>query len=247
MKAVILAATLGVLAASSLASGEAVILESGKRPAALVELFTSQGCSSCPPADRWLSALADAPGLWRAFVPLAWHVDYWDGLGWKDRFASPLYSERQRAYARASALGMVYTPGMLVSGAEWTGWRHADSLPRPDGRTGRLRVVVRDGSARIRFAPGPDAGEGPWTPHLAVLGSGLLTEIPRGENRGRTLREDFVVLGWLQGPPAVGGRDARWELPVPAGTGGAPRRALAVWVSGPGGPGPVQATGGWLK
>src|SRR5689334_8314649 len=72
---------------------------SGETQVALLELFTSEGCSSCPPAERWLGALRDAPGLWRDFVPIAFHVNYWDRLGWPDRFASREATQRQHAYA----------------------------------------------------------------------------------------------------------------------------------------------------
>ena len=77
----------------------------------MLELFTSQGCSSCPPADAWLSGLVQRSGLWREVIPLAFHVDYWDRIGWKDRFANPGYSERQRDY--------------------WLGWLHAQKRINP--------------------------------------------------------------------------------------------------------------------
>ncbi len=73
----------------------------------LLELYTSEGCSSCPPADRWLSGLRDDPRLWREVVPVAFHVDYWDAIGWPDRFASAAHSERQRTYARSGHVGSV--------------------------------------------------------------------------------------------------------------------------------------------
>src|SRR5437867_10582189 len=76
-----------------------ISFQSQQNRTALLELYTSEGCSSCPPAEAWLSKLKDAPGLWRDFVPIAFHVDYWDSLGWKDPFAIKAYSERQRDYA----------------------------------------------------------------------------------------------------------------------------------------------------
>ena len=77
---------------------------------ALVELYTSEGCSSCPPADRWLSQLNSSDKLWDNFVPVAFHVDYWDYIGWKDRFASKAYSQRQRRYAKEQGERTVYNP-----------------------------------------------------------------------------------------------------------------------------------------
>src|SRR6059036_4275966 len=85
---------------------------SGKQPA-LIELYTSEGCSSCPPAETWLSRLKESPGLWRDFVPMAFHVDYWDYLGWRDPWAAQEFSDRQRAYAQSWRSRRIYTPGFV--------------------------------------------------------------------------------------------------------------------------------------
>src|SRR5271154_4189044 len=92
------------------ASGAPIEFHSPERQVALLELYTSEGCSSCPPAETWLSGLKDAPGLWSNFVPLAFHVDYWDYLGWKDKWANQQFSERQRDYASLWAAKNIYTP-----------------------------------------------------------------------------------------------------------------------------------------
>jgi hypothetical protein len=81
------------------AAGEAMMFTSPTTQVPLIELYTSEGCSSCPPADRWLSALTQDARLWQGMVPVAFHVDYWDDIGWKDRFASPNHGLRQRHYA----------------------------------------------------------------------------------------------------------------------------------------------------
>ena len=86
----------------------------------VVELFTSQGCSSCPPADARLGKLKDHPGLWKEFVPLAFHVDYWDYIGWKDRFAETRNGSRQRAYRDSGRVRSIYTPGWVVNGRPQT-------------------------------------------------------------------------------------------------------------------------------
>jgi hypothetical protein len=96
--------------------------ESSSRQTALLELYTSEGCSSCPPTDRWMSALENEPGLWNEFIPIALHVDYWDYIGWKDRFVSLEYSARQRQYAQEQSLKTVYTPGFVYNGNEWRNW-----------------------------------------------------------------------------------------------------------------------------
>jgi len=225
---------------------ETLVLESGPQAVISVELFTSESCSSCPAAERWLSTLADDPGLWRRFAPLAWHVAYWNHLGWKDAFSSSRFSARQDAYRRAGALRRVYTPGVLVGGKEWLDWRRGDPLPSTTSRPGKLRLELGGASARIRFAPQSNAGKGPWRAHLALLGSGFHRRIGTGENRGRTLAEDFVVLGWAQSLRARGGHAPEWTLVVPQAPAGAVRRAAVAWVASDPAPVPIQIVGGWL-
>ena len=115
------AAILVLLAAQGAGAATVEPLEfaSGRSRVALIELYTSEGCSSCPPADRWLSKLRNERQLWRDYVPIAFHVDYWDYIGWRDRFAHTEYSNRQRQYQREGGTGVVYTPGFFNNGEEW--------------------------------------------------------------------------------------------------------------------------------
>ena len=103
-----------LVAASLNAQTKPVVLQSGERQIAVLELYTSEGCSSCPPAETWLSRLREAPGLWKDFVPLAFHVDYWDYLGWRDPWGSREYSNRQRAYRRIVEQGLDLHPWLCV-------------------------------------------------------------------------------------------------------------------------------------
>ncbi|MGH8673906.1 MAG: DUF1223 domain-containing protein, partial [Burkholderiales bacterium] len=96
--------------------------QSGARTTALVELYTSEGCDSCPPADRWLSSLGARGHTPDRVVPLALHVDYWDYIGWKDRFAKALFSARQRNLAQLMRAKVVYTPQVLLQGEDFRGW-----------------------------------------------------------------------------------------------------------------------------
>jgi hypothetical protein len=236
------------LAASALSvQAEGQRFESPVQRVTVVELFTSQGCSSCPPADHWLSGLSDHPGLWRQLIPLAFHVDYWDYLGWQDRFASSASSQRQRQYRHSGGLGSVYTPGVLVNGEEWRGWYWGREIPsgeRP--RVGRLQLdVASPGPATLRFLP-----DSAWTTHslqahLAILGSGLQSPIGGGENRGRTLRESFVVLAHqtVNQPVAEHTWHLRWPDIEASATA---RYAVVAWLSDGEDPTPLQAVGGWL-
>ncbi|MGH7869893.1 MAG: DUF1223 domain-containing protein, partial [Candidatus Dormibacteraceae bacterium] len=103
---------ISIAALSASAQSHRLEFRSAATQTALLELFTSEGCSSCPPAERWLTGLKDSPRLWEAFVPVAFHVDDWDRLGWPDRWASKEFSDRQRAYAASWGSASLYTPAL---------------------------------------------------------------------------------------------------------------------------------------
>lgn len=171
--------------------------------AVVVELFTSQGCSSCPPADRLLSRIGSATGNGRPVVPLAFHVDYWNYIGWTDPFSSPAWSERQRRYARALAPGRVYTPQAVVNGqVEFVGSNTKllqQHLAQARNRQPPAQVNLT-GSAASRGGLQLRVGA-EWTtatPRVAELWvalfeNGLETPVLRGENAQKTLRNDSVV------------------------------------------------------
>ncbi|MDE2275535.1 MAG: DUF1223 domain-containing protein, partial [Burkholderiales bacterium] len=117
-------AALASTLATNVGAAPACRATSGPMPPAVVELYTSEGCSACPPAERWLSSLTGRPGV----IALAFHVDYWDRLGWADRFASPENTARQHAWARQAGNGTVYTPQVLLNGQDWRGWRGGPGL-----------------------------------------------------------------------------------------------------------------------
>lgn len=168
---------------------------SGVQQPLVVELFTSQGCSSCPPMERWLSGFKQETGLWHYYFPLAFHVTYWNYLGWKDPFAKRAFSQRQYDYLNHKGISQVYTPQLVINGREW----------RPGGRTllpdesdkraivGRLSLTITGQEFSASFDSRLPSNQG-LILHLALLGSGLTTRVGRGENRGKHLVEDFVVL-----------------------------------------------------
>ena len=202
----------------------------------LIELYSSEGCSSCPPAERWLGELREAPGLWRDFVPVAFHVSYWDRLGWPDRFAAKAYTERQYAYASQWRSENVYTPEFVLDGEEW---RARKLPPASTEKAGVLSVEYGvEGDCRITF---PMVSDGEV--RVALLGAGITSEVKAGENRGRTLRHDFVALAVHSARLVNGTAELRLLKSTEAGI---PRQALAVWVTRHGDRTPLQATGGWL-
>ena len=235
-----------LLLAAFATAAETLVLNSPRQRAMLVELYTSEGCSSCPKADHWLSELKQDERLWKSVIPVAFHVDYWDGLGWKDRFASPRYSARQRNYARSGLVSTVYTPGFVVNGEEWRGWFGRPVLENADElEIGTLRLSLDNGVVSARFAP--DFGiHGPLILHLAVTGFELSTEVASGENRGRQLNHDFVALGYERVQMQVDDGGFQGELALPETRINADRQALTAWVTMGNDPRPLQSVGGWI-
>jgi hypothetical protein len=175
----------------------------------VLELFTSQGCSSCPPADRLLSRLGRDPKLAGRVIPLAFHVDYWDYIGWRDPFDSPRWSQRQQGYARAFHSNRIYTPQLVVDGhTECVGSEEGQVMGRindalaapPAGRVtlavdpptpdGRLRVRV---GAKVGRTVVPNNQKTDLDLWVAVWETGLVTPVGAGENASRTLHNDYVV------------------------------------------------------
>jgi hypothetical protein len=227
------------LLVSTTTTAGSVTFNSGTKQVTLLELYTSQGCSSCPPAERWLNEYIDDDELWTRVVPVAFHVDYWDSIGWKDIYATPEYGERQRDYARAGRARTVYTPGLFTNGREWRGWTLRMNPRASNREPGNLSVVISDRQLVAAFP----AKTTPLDLHVALLGAGLETRVERGENRNRTLGQEFVVLAH----EVHASQSGRWQVPVPESTQtGADRYAVAIWVSTADSPVPLQATGGWL-
>lgn len=227
---------------------------SGPTRVSVIELYTSEGCSSCPPAEKWLGELRSDPGLWRQFVPVAFHVNYWDRLGWRDAFATREFTQRQYAYADTWRSPSVYTPCFVRDGAEWhPRGANAVAVSNP-GDAGTLELAWHsDGNCDVAFSSASNSRETENTLDvtIALLGGGILSPVRAGENAGRELRHDFVVLQLVSTPLARAGADA-WTAHVvlrePAGAARPPvaRRAIAAWITPHGALAPVQAVGGWL-
>lgn len=189
------------------AAGALCSVQSASQPPAVVELFTSQGCSSCPPADQWLGTLNSRYG--ERVIALSLHVGYWDYIGWKDPFARREFSERQRELAAANGSG-VYTPGIFVQGREARDWpdaRRFDAVVKAAQQASsgaRLSVSVQSLSPSAVVVAA--VGDGPpearlW---LALVQDASSTAVRAGENRGETLRNHHVVRAW-RGPFPVAG------------------------------------------
>lgn len=221
-----IAAAFGLLATQALAQAPAVCsARSGALVAPIVELYTSEGCSSCPPADRWLSTLkADAKV--HAF---AFHVDYWDYIGWKDRFAHPVHSHRQGQQQAVNGARVRYTPQVVVNGQDrpqWPALRTPMASPA-DGALVELGLV-REGdrhSASIRPLPGAPARLAGW---WAVTEHGHVSAVRAGENDGETLKHDFVVREYRPVAPWSTSTGAATTLQFTPSVAADPRHARQV-------------------
>jgi hypothetical protein len=218
--------------------------QSGEKQTSLVELYTSEGCSSCPPAEAWLSKLKSNPGLWKDFVPVAFHVDYWDRLGWRDRFAAGAWTQRQYAYASLLRGEPVYTPEFVVNGNEWREWFRNGRLPKSDTRVGILSATTND---RKKFSISyRRANLSDLEAHVALLGCGIDSKIGGGENNGRQLQHDFVVLDHRAMLMARDAEIARANVAFEKTAQEVPQTAIAIWITRAKQLAPLQATGGWL-
>lgn len=201
--------------------------------APLVELYTSEGCNSCPPADRWLSRLKGQAGV----VALAFHVDYWDRLGWKDRFASPAYTQRQAQQQAVNGARFSYTPQVVLDGIDQPRWRGVapESLGR--GQTARPPAPVditltRDAARVIAVIQARAGAPQRLAAYWAVTEDGHRTAVKAGENEGVTLLHDFVVRRHLEVAPwsVSGNGPTTLHVDVPAANPAGPPQSINLVV-----------------
>jgi len=200
MKAFILTTALCV-APLTTAIAQTCSKQSPPHTVALLELYTSEGCNSCPPADKFVSGLRS--GTTEAglspdqIVPLSLHVDYWDGIGWKDVFSKHAYTERQRRHSDLAHTRTIYTPEVFVAGQELLNW--SGGLPatvkRENARPAKADIGIALGKISGGSLPVEVSATSALRGHLfiAFFENGLVSEVKAGENRGATLRHDYVV------------------------------------------------------
>ena len=195
-------------AAAAIAGNDDCSARSANHTVALLELFTSEGCSSCPPAERWLSSLGDSRTTIDKVVPLSLHVDYWDYIGWKDQFAQSGFGERQRRMAQQSGTSAVYTPQFFIQGRSYRPPSSLsafnDDLDAIYSRQPRADLALTLGSANggklpVKVTAGVREGTTDESVQLVVVlyQNALSSRVTAGENAGAILRHDFVVREWI--------------------------------------------------
>ncbi|MCC8405361.1 DUF1223 domain-containing protein [Paraburkholderia sp. MMS20-SJTN17] len=220
------------------AAGPLCAAQSPAHRVALVELYSSEGCDSCPPADRWLGQWK-SDGAAHGIVPLALHVDYWNNLGWTDRFSQHRFTERQQTLTRLAGAHTVYTPEVFVAGRELRDWSQRERFER------RIdELVAEPAQASVALALSPHApgafavdaqftstaasAAGPLSAYLAVYENALTSQVGAGENRGATLHHERVVRAWFGPVPLMAGHARiQQDLDLHDLTGDAKPTALA--------------------
>ncbi|HZZ13861.1 MAG TPA: DUF1223 domain-containing protein [Paraburkholderia sp.] len=230
LRAIALALAFAMLSASGLASAASAVeavcaSHSPAHRVALVELYSSEGCNSCPPADSWLSQWKTS-GATQGIVPLALHVDYWNSLGWTDRFSQHRFTERQQTLTDLAGGHTIYTPEIFVSGRELRNWS------RPDSFQGRVSALVAEpAQADVALALRPTAkgafnvdaqfsrhtadAHDTLNAYVAVYENALSTQVGGGENSGVTLHHERVVRQWIGPVPlAAGGAHIQRDIRI---------------------------------
>jgi hypothetical protein len=175
---------------------------------------------------------------------VAFHVGYWDHLGWRDRFAKPEFTSRQQRYAAAWGGDSVYTPAFVINGREWRGWFGGNAVPRSSTKVGVLRASLADGKLSATFFPDTTQPRA-LALNVALLGNDLESDIKRGENGGRKLHHDFLVLDLMRVDMAHESKCWTGSVALPKQPGNEKSTALAAWITE--NSTPIQATGGWLR
>lgn len=192
--ALITATLLMTLTRGAFSAQTACVVSSGPTVTPVIELYTSEGCSSCPPADKWASSLKGTGALVQAF-----HVGYWDYIGWIDRFAAPAHTGRQREVAFRNNLRGIYTPQAVLNGKDWPRWggRPADIQEPARVSIVLKRLATDQFEASVTSVPGLQAPSS-WSAYWTITEHGHNSKVQAGENAGEFLKHDFVVRQYTQ-------------------------------------------------
>jgi len=219
---------------------------SGKLKVSLIELYTSQSCSSCPPAESWLTSLKSSKNLWKRFIPVSYHVSYWNHLHWKDTFSKEQFSRRQRDYHRVIK-GGVYTPQIVLNGKDKKSWRNIrkamglfnEKIP------GNLSVNIDKEYKNAEVIFKSQGHHKDLVCYGAYLESGHPIKVTSGENRGKVIEQDFIVIDLFQKEALKKNNHYSCHLNIKINqTKNAKEKSMAFWLINKKTYQVVQATGG---
>lgn len=214
--------------------------ESGNKRVHLLELFTSESCSSCPPTEKWLNTLKDNDRVFKDFVPVEFHVDYWNYLDWEDRFSKPEYTHRQRSYASARGSNRIFTPQLLMNSTEDR--RYIQGVPaRSKEKTVNLKANFNKEKNQLSLKIESSQKE-KYICELALLGGSYKTKVKGGENEGKSLEHEFVVLDLLQQNSSQ--NECLFKIEKQKSL---KNKAIAVWIKKKNDFKVIQATGSFLE
>jgi len=189
------AVVLSLTALLEQANAQVYNYQSGEQKNQLIELYTSQGCSSCPPAEHLLSTLVQSKQLFKRYFPIALHVDYWNYLGWSDTYSSSQSNQRQQQHFKQSNTSNIYTPQFVVDGHEWRGFFRGAALPALSQQaTGLLKLQVDDTLGAVSMLFSRSNSKVPSYCHFALLAFDPSVKVTAGENSGLNLSQDFAML-----------------------------------------------------
>ena len=223
----------------------------GQKKAALIELYTSEGCSSCPPAEKYIYSWKTnnkKKSLFKTVFPLVFHVNYWDYLGWKDRLANKKHTKRQRVLASLNGSGTIYTPGLYKNARKWKTWSKRLVIDKVslDPMFGRLEVVVerraKNKSIHMKYYSEQNSI---LEFHTALLGFDVSTKVSAGERAGEILQHQFSVISYdkVKVKSIAGKSSAKFKLK--SSVEGVKSWAFVAWVTSEK-QSPLQIVGGYL-
>ncbi|MGB4115762.1 MAG: DUF1223 domain-containing protein [Polaromonas sp.] len=195
-------------ATGALAQSNQCSVASGPTITPVIELYTSEGCSSCPPADKWASSLKGTSASGGAVVQ-AFHVGYWDYIGWVDRFAAPAYTQRQRDIATKNNLRGIYTPQAVLDGKDWPRWGGKPENKEPAKASIALKQL---GTDQFEASVTPILASSNWSAYWTITEHGHNSKVLSGENKGEFLKHDFVVRQLVQAGEYKAGDAAAQKL-----------------------------------
>lgn len=231
-------------------NAEIIELKSGDTKKELIELYTSESCSSCPPAERWINQLKDQEGLWKTYIPTEFHVDYWNHLHWVDKYSKKSFSQRQRNYHRKLQAG-VYTPQVIQSGENQRQWYRKNLSDKVKKQTAEglitSSVNLDTGKVEIEFEL-KNKNSNELSCHIALMAGEIKTKVKRGENSGRNLSHEFVVIEFSEDHLVKNKSKHQCRLDIDLVEYNKHKsRSVAVWVSETNSGRVIQSAGAWVK